>query len=222
VKLLGTGADGRFGLGSVDLTRWAAITVTDGPAPEFPHWARLARAACRVELRPLASRGRWAGAEPFTPPADQPGWDGPELALTRARLRPSRALTFWRSIGASAPPAGQPGLWASFGVGEAPVGWQGTVSLWRHRADLVDFAYRQPGHRRAIERTPTVGWYAEELFARFAVLGVTGDARVLGLPEGTLSAPPGGTGPGGTGPPGRTGQPGTSAGGDRAELDGQG
>ncbi len=188
VKLLGTGRDGRFGAGSVDLTRWAAITVTDEPVT-FPQWTRLALAGCRVDLRPLAARGRWAGVQPFAVPADQPRWAGPVLALTRARLRPSRAWTFWRAIGAAAAPlADAPGRWASFGVGEAPLGWQGTVSVWRDGAELVDFAYRQAGHRRAIERTPTVGWYAEELFARFAVLRVTGDAGVLG-PAG--DAPPG-------------------------------
>ncbi len=217
VKLLGTGKGSDFGAGKADLTRWAAITVTDDPPPRFPQWSRIATAACRIDLRPLASRGSWAGAEPFpVPAADSPAdpddpagpsgarpeagpsraqpetgpsrtqpvrerWTGETLAITRARLRPGRALTFWRAIGeVAAPLASTPGLLASFGIGEAPVGWQGTVSLWRTQADLVAFAYRQPEHRRAIERSPIVGWYAEELFARFAVLDVTGDARVLG------------------------------------------
>jgi hypothetical protein len=216
VKLLGTGRGSRFGAGQADLTRWAAITVTDGAAPEFPQWARIASAACRIDLRPLASRGSWAGAEPFTPagtePETRPGvepsgparaggagrngapaarWDGMVLALTRARLRPTRALTFWRAIArVAAPLARTPGLLAAFGIGEAPVGWQGTVSLWRGAADLAAFAYRQPEHRRAIERTPTVGWYAEELFARFAVLGVTGDTEVIGCPAYALAEQP--------------------------------
>ncbi|PSK62064.1 putative aminotransferase [Micromonospora sp. MH33] len=75
---------------------------------------------------------------------------------------------------------GDPGLLARFGVGEAPLGWQGTVSVWRDAADLVAFAYRHPEHRAAITRTPTEGWYAEELFARFAVGDVVGDRTVLG------------------------------------------
>jgi hypothetical protein len=52
--------------------------------------------------------------------------------------------------------------------------------VWRSDADLVQFAYRHPDHRRVIDRTPTEGWYAEELFARFAVLGVSGDPDVIG------------------------------------------
>src|SRR6185312_7202856 len=100
-------------------------------------------------------------------------------------LRPGRAVEFWRAIGpAAAPLAAAPGLLAAFGIGEAPLGWQGTVTLWRGSADLVAFAYRQPEHRRVIERTPVAGWYAEELFARFAVLGTTGDTRVLGVVAG--------------------------------------
>lgn len=200
VKLLGTGRDGTFAAGTADPTRWVAITVTDArAAPAFPAWDRIAAQACRVDLRPLSSRGRWAGVEPFptrdTMPATLPGGgpvstpgngpeaavgDGPVLALTRARLRPGRALAFWRAIGAAAPGPATPGLVAAFGIGEAPIGWQGTVSVWRTQADLAAFAYRHPGHRRAVDRTPIVGWYAEELFARFAVLDVAGDAAVLG------------------------------------------
>jgi hypothetical protein len=79
------------------------------------------------------------------------------------------------------------GLLAAFGIGEAPIGWQGTVSLWRSRRDLVEFAYRQPDHRRVIERTPEVGWYAEELYARFAVDRVDGDPAVIGCAEGSVA-----------------------------------
>jgi hypothetical protein len=38
-----------------------------------------------------------------------------------------------------------------------------------------------------IARTPTDRWYAEELFARFAVLGISGDRDVLGWREGGLA-----------------------------------
>jgi hypothetical protein len=107
------------------------------------------------------------------------------LALTRARLRPSRAAGFWRAIG---PPAaglrGATGLLAGFGIGEAPLGWQGTVSVWRSWGDLVEFAYRHPAHRKVIEATPAQRWYAEELFARFAVVRVSGDRDVIGWKHG--------------------------------------
>jgi hypothetical protein len=39
---------------------------------------------------------------------------------------------------------------------------------------LTNFAYRGAAHRDAIRRTAEVGWYADELFARFAVIRTTG------------------------------------------------
>jgi hypothetical protein len=177
-KLLGTGRDRRFGPTSTDPTRWAALVVTE-QAPELERWQKLASAECRLQLRPLASRGRWSGREPFQPAEHKA--EGEVLALTRARLRPSRAVRFWRAARAPGLAAGSaPGLLAAFGVGEAPLGVQGTISVWRSDADLVQFAYRHPDHQRVIDRTPAERWYAEELFARFAVLGVSGDPDVIG------------------------------------------
>jgi hypothetical protein len=200
VKLLGTGRDAQFGPARGDPTRWAALTVSDGPAPQWPDWTARATASCRLDLVPLRVRGRWAGRQPFsvTGDADRGRTDpdradpdradpdradpaGPVLVLTRARLRPTRAPAFWRSIGpVGAALAGSPGLLAAFGIGEAPLGWQGTVSVWRSAPDLARFAYRHPEHRRAIEQTEAIRWYAEELFARFAVRGVVGDTGVIG------------------------------------------
>jgi hypothetical protein len=188
-KLLGTGSGTGFGPGDADPTRYVAVLVWDDPGGgelgrTGAAWDALADQAARVDLTPLHSRGRWSGQTPFGDPRGGRA-DGPVLALTRARLRPVKAFTFWRAI----PPvarelAAAPGLLARFGVGEAPIGWQGTVSVWRGEADLTAFAYRQPEHRAVIERTPVARWYAEELFARFAVRAISGDKAVLGWREG--------------------------------------
>lgn len=190
-KLLGTGTGDSFGPADADLTRYAALVVWSGPeaaaafaaSPVARAWERLATGQVRLDLRPLASRGRWSGAEPFGTPKGTA--DGVVLALTRARLRPSRAVTFWRAVPpiAAALPT-TPGLLARFGIGEAPIGWQGTVSVWRSTADLAEFAYRHPQHRAAILRTPAQRWYVEDLFARFAVLDVMGDRKVVGWDDG--------------------------------------
>jgi hypothetical protein len=185
-KLLGTGTGTGFGPGDADLTRYAAVISWVHPAAADAFetsraarsWGRIASGAARVDLTPLASRGTWSGAEPFTPAGRRT--DGPVLALTRARLRPWKAATFWRAVPpVAAALAATPGLLARFGIGEAPVGWQGTVSVWRSATDLKRFAYRQPEHRAVVERTPVDRWYAEELFARFAVREVRGDRAVL-------------------------------------------
>lgn len=62
----------------------------------------------------------------------------------------------------------------SIGIGEAPVGLQGTFSLWESGQDLSAFAHRGPAHQQVISQTRERDWYAEELFARFAVQSVTG------------------------------------------------
>jgi hypothetical protein len=183
-KLLGTAR----GFGRPDPGRWAAVVGWADPsaaegferAPVARDWRRMSTGYCRLDLVPVASRGSWAGREPFTAAAPvEPRRQ--MLALTRARLRPTRAVRFWRSIGPVAAGAERAtGLLTAFGIGEAPIGWQGTVSLWRDGRDLVEFAYRHPTHRAAVAATPVQRWYVEELFARFAVLRIVGDRDVIG------------------------------------------
>jgi hypothetical protein len=186
-KLVGTGTGTTFGPGDADLTRYAAIVVWDREDRDTSAvdrgWTGIAAARARVDLTPLTSRGTWSGVEPFGNPSDGRA-RGMVLALTRARLRPAKALTFWRAVPpVAAEVAAAPGLLARFGLGEAPVGWQGTVSVWRSTADLTGFAYRQPEHRAVIARTPADNWYAEDLFTRFAVRDIMGDRHVLGWRE---------------------------------------
>ncbi|MEV8516675.1 monooxygenase [Dactylosporangium sp. NPDC051484] len=180
-KLLGTARSSEFGVGAADLTRWAALVVSDG---ETRPPMRGAVSSCTITLEPIASRGTWSGRSPFTPePAA--GRDGPIAVLTRARLRPLRAAAFWRAIDPVARSLRTAeGLHCAFGVGEAPVGFQGTVSLWRCAADVTRFAYRRPEHAAVVERTARQGWYAEELFARFRVLDIDGDREVIGWRDG--------------------------------------
>jgi hypothetical protein len=66
------------------------------------------------------------------------------------------------------------GLIRTIGIGEAPIGLQGTFSLWNSGADLRNFAYKGAAHQSAIAATERHGWYAEELFARFAVRDIRG------------------------------------------------
>ncbi len=213
-KLLGTGRGQTFTLRDAEPRRWGLLAAwaDAGAAASFERsvtvhrWHRLAEETWRVELRPLSSRGRWSGREPFGPSraglgtagrpgADgsdagrpgaggrpvgigggQPGrWTGVVAAVTRARLVPWRAARFWRAVPAvSADLRGAAGLRLAVGIGEAPVGLQGTFSVWESARALRSFAYAGAAHAAAVRRTPVEGWYAEELFARFAVLSATG------------------------------------------------
>ena len=182
-KLLGTGDGRTFTVRDADPTRWGLLATwarrEDATAfessPVARGWAGLAEHTWRADLLPLVSRGRWSGREPFGNPAPV-RTDGPVAALTRARIVARKASRFWSAV----PPVStdlhdSAGLLAAVGIGEAPVGLQGTFSLWDSPAALNDFAHRREPHVDAIRRTATEGWYAEELFARFEVLSVDGE-----------------------------------------------
>jgi hypothetical protein len=72
-----------------------------------------------------------------------------------------------------------PGLTFAIGIGEAPIGLQGTFSIWESHAALNEFAYRRAAHRAAIRRTAIEKWYVEEFFARLQVLSIDGQLRHL-------------------------------------------
>ncbi|MBD0860573.1 monooxygenase [Gordonia sp. zg691] len=187
-KLLGTGTAQTFTLESADLRHWAALTVWHDDAAAlaadrsrlFRGWQDSSTEELRVTMRPLRSKGRWSRVEPFGSPPPHAAelgrkWAGPVAALTRARLRPTTMMSFWRAV----PPvaselADARGNRLALGVGELPIGVQGTFSVWDSARDLTDFAYRSPAHVSAVRRTAPARWYAEELFARFAVTDVAG------------------------------------------------
>jgi hypothetical protein len=181
-KLLGTGDGRTFTVRDADPRHWALLATWDdaAAADAFEHgplhrgWSARADETLAVRLAPLASRGRWSRRAPFGDPPPRRA-DGPVASITRARLRPTATARFWRAVPpVSADLAATPGLALALGIGEAPVGLQGTFSLWRSAADLVGFAHRREPHVAVVRRTPRERWYAEELFARFAVLSVRG------------------------------------------------
>ena len=97
------------------------------------------------------------------------------MAITRAKIRWSKNLRFWRAV----PPVivslrGGVGVQVAIGIGEAPLGLQGTLSIWSDSAALKAFAYKGAAHSAVIRETLSQGWYSEELFARFALLEVRG------------------------------------------------
>jgi hypothetical protein len=183
-KLLGTGSGRTFTPADADPNHWGVLACWASAdaatafetSPVVRSWDAVAEERLRLVLRPLSAKGSWAGRQPFGNAAGRAS--GPVAAITRARLTPLRALTFWRAV----PPVvtdlhASPGLRLAVGVGEAPVGLQGTLSLWDDDAALTTFAYSGEAHSEVVRRTATAGWYAEELFARFAVQDVDGAFR---------------------------------------------
>ncbi|MGZ4664095.1 MAG: monooxygenase [Frankiaceae bacterium] len=182
-KLLGTGHARTFTLRDADLRHWGLLAVWSAPRhladferahPVPRRWAARSHERWRAVLRPTAARGRWSRQEPFQP-THQPGRalapGTPVAAITRARLRWRRAHRFWRAVPPVAAAAEHAdGLLWAIGIGEAPVGLQGTFSVWRDAAALRSFPSGEPAHRAVVERTRQESWYAEELFARFVVM----------------------------------------------------
>ena len=174
-KLMGTGTGKTFTPSDADLKQWAVLFVADDldvveNSKFIQGWRERSTSIDRYLLNPISSSGKWSKREPFTVGAISKS-DGPIVAITRARLKWSQAIRFWRSI----PPVvtdlhNSPGLLFSIGIGEAPIGLQGTFSVWQSGAALRDFAYKNAPHRAAIEDTKRFDWYSEELFARFELM----------------------------------------------------
>lgn len=178
-RSLGTGRGDTFTVGDADWRTWVLVSVWDAGAdplaahPVLRGWNDIATEHTTLHLKPLSARGRWSGQEPFTPESSNES--GLIAAITRARVKPRHWWTFHTSVApVVADLHSQPGLLYRIGIGEAPIGLQGTFSVWRSHKDINEFAYRRTPHKAVIDRTRQLDWYAEELFARFLVLDVQG------------------------------------------------
>mgnify|MGYP000341865621 FL=1 len=180
-KSLGTGKGETFTPSDANALQWGLIASVED-IDKFDNsfmikrWRKISVSEYRAVLEPISSHGQWAGKEPFVATAKD--WDGAVAAVTRARIKWSQNFRFWRSV----PPVtvslkSAPGLIAAIGIGEAPIGLQGTFSLWESAAAIREFAYKGAAHQKAIADTSTYKWYSEELFARFAVLDQRGSIQ---------------------------------------------
>ena len=180
-KMLGCGKGETFTPTDADPTRWGCLVVIpENQLSELDDsrtiraWRKKSVTEFRVLLDPIASTGMWSKQKPFEPSAPA-NFDGQVVAITRARIKASQTMRFFKSV----PPVtaslhSSPGLISTIGIGEAPIGLQGTFSLWESMQAIKDFAYKGAAHQKAIAQTSEFDWYAEELFARFAVREIRG------------------------------------------------
>lgn len=181
-KLLGTSRPGRFSVTDADARRWALIASWSSAedargfdrTPAVAGWHRRADETWTATLRPVSARGRWSRRPAFGRPACT-SWTGPVVAITRARIRIAQLPAFWRAVpDVNADLVTRPGLCLALGIGEAPVGVQGTLSVWRDDDALRGFASDGVAHRTVVDAAAQQGWFAEAMFARFAVLDARG------------------------------------------------
>ena len=182
-KSLGVGKGETFTPRDADPLSWGLIAVVEDieafdRSPVISLWRKNSVNEFRAVLSPISSHGKWARKDPFRGELNNvetresiKAWSGQVVAITRARIKWHQNFRFWRSV----PPVtislkSAEGLVGAIGIGEAPIGLQGTFSLWESAAAVRDFAYRGQAHQKAIADTARYNWYSEELFARFAVL----------------------------------------------------
>jgi len=175
-KLLGAGKGETFTPRDADINRWGFLVIIEenrlaalDQSRIVNKWRRFSDSEYRILLDPISSHGQWSKREPFEV-QESTRADGKTAAITRARIKASHTSRFFASV----PPVtsslhGSDGLLAAIGIGEAPIGLQGTFSLRKSAADLRTFAYKGEAHTKAISDTAKYQWYAEELFARFSV-----------------------------------------------------
>ncbi len=181
-KLLGTGKGETFTPKDASSQRWGLlVTITESELADFENskivkrWDYKSINRYRVLLQNISVQGEWSGKKPFTPEVPDSNWNGKVVAITRARIKWFKNPLFWRSV----PPVtislkAATGLISAIGIGEAPIGLQGTFSIWESSAAIRAFAYQGEAHKAAIAATAREKWYAEELFARFAVISESG------------------------------------------------
>jgi hypothetical protein len=181
-KLLGTGKGETFTPRDADPRRWGLlINIEESALAEFENsrlikrWNERSIDRFEATLKPIAVHGKWSKKNPFKSEIAPIDWSGKVVAITRARIKWRKNFLFWRSV----PPVTKslksaPGLISAIGIGEAPLGLQGTFSIWEDPKTISYFAYRGEAHKEVIAATAREKWYAEELFGRFALINSSG------------------------------------------------
>ena len=176
-KLLGAGKGETFTPRDADILRWGLLVVVDkdseiANSKIIKRWKKKSQSQFSAQLSPISVNGAWSKKSPFDQiPKVTNDWSGKVVAITRARIKWRKNVIFWNSV----PPVttslhSSPGLISAIGIGEAPIGLQGTFSIWESGEAIKNFAYSGAAHKEAIKATHRHAWYAEEMFARFALI----------------------------------------------------
>ncbi len=181
-KMLGTGGDKGFSIvPNWGVYGWLGVWNTEGEARQFfkqssvfQSFTHHSGAHFTVYLQTTMAHGRWDGEAPFAVSA--PFNPNESVAvLTRATIKPSLLHRFWQYVPrTSRSIETAEGRILSVGIGELPLIQQATFSLWTSGKAMMDYAYKSRYHAEVVQKTRELGWYSEELFARFKVLDTEG------------------------------------------------
>ena len=181
-KLLGTGSEG-FSTWP-DWSVYGLLQVWDTESlagsffrshPQMGAFLNRSEESMRIFMKPIRSKGLWDGQNPFLHQEEPDEDSGPIAVLTRATIRKKYLLRFWKYVPHSQQPLGtSTGLLYSKGIGETPLTDMATFSLWENQEAMQAYAYGTDAHIGAIRKTRELGWYREELFARFRPYKIDG------------------------------------------------
>ena len=175
-KLMGSGK----GFGFNPLPDWSVYSLVqtwdnERAADQFfdqsdliKKYLDLTQETWTLYMRNIKSHGAWSGSNPFEKSQHLDQKIPYVSVITRATIKPSKLVRFWSYVPTSRKPIiDNQDLIYTKGIGELPIVQMATFSLWKSEEALKGFAYRTREHQKAIEKTRTLKWYKEELFARF-------------------------------------------------------
>jgi spheroidene monooxygenase len=143
--------------------------------PVWQRWRARSEEDWHLILQPVAARGSWAGVNPFLPDSAPRPASGMMAVLTRATLKPRHAWRFWGRVPQISQAIGTNTEVAfKIGIGEVPLLHQVTFSVWPDAPSMARFAHAEGPHACAVKAVRAGGWFAEELYARFCLIGTIG------------------------------------------------
>jgi hypothetical protein len=174
-RFLGSGAENGFSI-KANFGTYGILAVWESESfaeaflaknTVFAAYQRRSTASQTVFLHNTMSHGQWAGKSPFV--AERPfELSAPVAVITRATIKTRYLWRFWQKVPSVSKAIEQrPGLRFAIGIGELPLVQQATFSVWDSAKQMIEYAYKGQHHKEVIQQTRALGWYKEELFARF-------------------------------------------------------
>jgi heme-degrading monooxygenase HmoA len=177
-KLMGSGKDG-FSI-KPNWGKYSLLAIWENKAAAAAYFksslfaSQLAQCTSHDThyLRAYQAHGLWDGQQPFELNGEAAAGK-PIAVITRATIKTKYLTKFWKDVPQVSQSIMQKeGRIFSIGIGELPLIMQATFSIWKSAEQMKEFAYKSKYHREVVAKTRKLGWYKEEMFARFEVLDV--------------------------------------------------
>ncbi|SIS68594.1 spheroidene monooxygenase [Phaeovulum vinaykumarii] len=141
----------------------------------FNNWRSHANESITFYMRPIAARGKWGGKVAFKPVEGDDASQGPLAAWTRAQVKFRHAADFWQRVPVIDKMIGaDKNVIFKLGLGETPLFFQMTFSIWPDRKTMDAFARGETPHGQAIRSAYDDKWFVEDMYARLRVLDAVG------------------------------------------------